>query len=230
MSAVTHAFEIGDHVVIVGNYRPVTGVGTVDSIATGETYDVWVRFTDSVHSANATYPFRAEELALALDVEGAEALMTALATEPIPTVTRPAHPSATRVGLGILLGLALGIITGVLAAPANVQTIEVRSTVTHAAPPVCLNAARAGAIKDDFADTAAAHHDAVLQHTIDAFEAQVYGNTDAMLAAQKAANDAKLLRDEAQRAADDARESFGNHAAACETWKVAQRTTERVAK
>lgn len=227
MSTETHTFEIGDPVCIVGTWRPpaTPSVGTVTKLTPTETYDIWARFGEHDH------PFRTDELAPAADgglVTGLWGNATTVNTEPVPTVTvgrRWSNPSHLTIALG--LGLVLGVITGVLAAP--VETVEVRTTVTHAAPPVCLHAARSGRVEMDLRETRDAHDDAVIAAAAEAFEAQVYGNVDEMVAKQEMANAEKLLRDAAENAREDAEVSFRNHAAACETWTVPQRTTERVA-
>lgn len=226
MTAGAHTFAVGDHVVPVGDHRPAclieSGGGIVTDLEFSENYPIRVE-----DSQGKGHLFRPTELALALQFDEE---LAATPTEPIPTVTRPVHPSATRVGLGILLGLALGIITGVLAAPADVQTIEIRSTVTHAAPPVCLHAVAAAEIemaKRDERDTQAGYaRDAVLLMV----EAEEEGNADEADKQHALANAAALLRDEAELARIGAEQSFTNHAAACLTWKVAQRVTERVAQ
>ena len=82
----------------------------------------------------------------------------------------------------------------------------------------------------DLRETRDAHDEAILALAAAAFEAQVYGDVDEMVAQQNQANAEKLLRDAAESARADAEVSFRNHAAACESWKVAQRTTEKVAR
>ena len=217
------AFQVGDQVCIVGNYHPmvITTTGTVTQVSPGETYDVWARFGEH------DYPFRADELAPAQDVEGAWVLATA--TEPIPTVTvgrRWSNPGHLATMLG--LGLVLGVITGVLAAP--VQTVEVRTTVTHAVPPVCAAEARASSIEREFAkERIRASNDAITHGNL-ADAAGNLGHVDERLTERDIANQAELDRDAAEFARIGAAQSAEENAQACLTWTVPQRSVERIAQ
>jgi hypothetical protein len=148
-------------------------------------------------------------------------------TEPIPTVTLGRRWSnAGHLVTMLGLGLVLGVITGVLAAP--VETVEVRTTVTHAAPPVCLYAVNAAGVEQDFRKERDVQAEFARQHTILAIDAQALGDADTALAEQALANAAALARDEAELARIGAEQSYTSHAASCRTWKVPQRGVERV--
>jgi hypothetical protein len=209
--APPHPFAVGDKVCIVGTWRPVVVpvVGTVARVCPGETYDVWAKF------GQREYPFRADELALALDVEGAEAI-AATATEPVPA-PRPAQPSATRVGVGVLLGLALGIITGVAAVPPTVETVTITRTITHDVPPVCVTAINAGSIERELRKEWETQAEFARQHTVLMVDAESKGNADLTLTEQRLANEAALKRDAAEFARIGAHQSADENGDLCLT-------------
>jgi hypothetical protein len=126
----------------------------------------------------------------------------------------------------LFLGLGSGIIIGAELEPPEV--VEIRTTVTLAKPPVCGHANAAASIALEKWNIWATQSGYVDDHAAAAFEAQVHGNVDAMIEEQALANAAALLRDEARLAEIGAEQSFMNHTAACETWTVAQRFTERI--
>lgn len=209
MTAETHAFAVGDPVVIVGGYRPVqdAGVGTVTALFPGETYDTWAKFGQHDH------PFRTDELAHA----PADTTPTGI----IPGAPGPGGPVRFLRGarLGYLIGgvLVLGFWAGAYVGHANapMQTVTVTRTVTHATPPVCL--AALDAADEGFAQWGvwATQNGYNLDHTAASFDAQIHGHADEMVTEQALANAAAILRDEADFARIGAEQGYQANAERC---------------
>lgn len=129
-------------------------------------------------------------------------------------------------GAILALGLGSGILIGAELEPPEV--VEIRTTVTLAKPPVCEYAIEAGRAEMSFAkDRDRASNDATVHGDLAAAAANL-GHVNERLTEQDLANQFELDRDTAEFARIGAEQSFMTHAAACDTWEVAQRFTERI--